>query len=826
MANSPIPLPVQRSPTQRAPIQLSLTGLNCASCVGKVEKALSAIDGVTLANVNLADKSATVEGQCDSEHLIKAVEAAGFGASLLITEEYLFSIPSMNCASCVGKIESALNDTVGIQFAEVNLPGKTCTVDGSIEVADILNVLEKVGYPGELIDQQKDLQERQEREDRTRYRYLIRHTVIALGVGLPLMLWGLFTGEMSVNTPAQQMGWGAVGLVTLLILVFSGGHYFTGMWRAMKHGNTNMDTLIAIGTGVAWLYSMLVVLFPDFLPAGSRHVYFEASAMIIGLINLGHALELRAKGKTGKALKRLLGLQAKTARVVRESKEVDIPIEQVRRGDQVRIRPGEKVAVDGLVIEGSSLIDESMLTGEPLAVAKKAGDTVSAGTINKNGTLLFQAEKVGSETTLAQIIALVRKAQGSKLPIARLADRVSSIFVPTVIAVALIAAIVWYLFGPDLAHSLVVATTVLIIACPCALGLATPMSVMAGVGRAAELGILIRQGEALQKASKLTTIVLDKTGTITEGSPRVTELQVASEMEGMDQNRLLSLAASIESVSEHPLAEAIVESAKQQNVELHIVREFEAITGKGVSGLVNDHEVLLGNTRLMNHKSVDISSLSDKALALAEQGQTPMFMAVDGKLAGIISVSDPIRKDSASAIQRLHRLGVNVVMLTGDNRHTAAAVAKTVGVDEFQAEVMPEDKEQFVRELQEKGELAGMTGDGINDAPALARADVGFAIGTGTDVAIESADITLMRSSLHGLADSIELSRATLKNIKQNLFGAFVYNSLGIPVAAGVLYPLTGILLSPVIGGAAMALSSVTVVTNANRLRLFKPSKR
>ena len=825
MANSPI-----SSPAQRSPIQLSLTGLNCAGCVGKVEKALSAVYGVTLASVNLADKSAMVEGQCDSDDLIKAVEAAGFGASLLTIEEYLFSIPSMNCASCVEKIESALNDTVGIQFATVNLPGKTCTVDGSIEVADILNVLEKVGYSGELVDQQRDLQERQEREDRTRYRYLIRHTVIALGVGLPLMLWGLITGEMSINTPAQQMGWGVVGLVTLLILVFSGGHYFTGMWKALKHGNTNMDTLIAIGTGVAWLYSMLVVLFPDFLPAGSRHVYFEASAMIIGLINLGHALELRAKGKTGKALKRLLGLQAKTARVVREDKEVDIPIEQVRRGDQVRIRPGEKVAVDGLVIEGTSLIDESMLTGEPLAVAKKAGDTVSAGTINKNGTLLFQAEKVGSETTLAQIITLVKRAQGSKLPIARLADRVSSIFVPTVIAVALIAAIVWYLFGPDLAHSLVVATTVLIIACPCALGLATPMSVMAGVGRAAELGILIRQGEALQKASKLTTIVLDKTGTITEGSPRVTELQVASEvtsgMEGMDQNRLLSLAASIESVSEHPLAEAIVESAKQQNVEILTVREFEAIPGKGVSGFVDNYEILLGNARLMNHKSVDISSLSDKALALAEQGQTPMFMVVDGKLAGIISVSDPIRKDSASAIQRLHRLGVKVVMLTGDNRHTAAAVAKAVGVDEFQAEVMPEDKEQYVRELQEKGELTGMTGDGINDAPALARADVGFAIGAGTDVAIESADITLMRSSLHGLADSIELSRATLKNIKQNLFGAFIYNSLGIPVAAGVLYPLTGMLLNPVIGGAAMALSSVTVVTNANRLRLFKPSER
>ncbi|MRI31455.1 copper-translocating P-type ATPase [Endozoicomonas sp. OPT23] len=811
-------------------IQLSLTGLNCAGCVGKVEKALRAVSGVAKASVNLADKSATVEASCDTDplindQLIKAVEDAGFGASLLVTEQRLFSIASMNCASCVGKIESALNDTAGIRSATVNLPTKTCSVDATVEVADILTMLENAGYPGELVDQQKDLQEKQEREDSKRYRYLIRHTVVALGIGLPLMLWGLVTGEMSVNTPAQQVGWGAVGLVTLLILIFSGSHYFTGMWKALKHGNTNMDTLIAMGTGVAWLYSMLVVLFPECLPVGSRHVYFEASAMIIGLINFGHALELRAKGKTSKALKRLLGLQAKTARVVCDGNEIDIPVEQVRKGDQVRIRPGEKIAVDGLVVEGNSLIDESMLTGEPLAVAKKAGDQVSAGTINKNSTLLFQAEKVGSETTLAHIIALVKKAQGSKLPIARLADRVSSIFVPTVITVALIAAMVWYLFGPSLAHSLVVATTVLIIACPCALGLATPMSVMAGVGRAAELGILIRQGEALQKASKLTTVVLDKTGTITEGAPKVTELLVNQNAKEFDQDRLLTLAASIEAVSEHPLAEAIVDSAKEQQLELLSVSDFEAITGQGVAGKVDGQEILLGNAGLMNHKSVDINSLSDKALKLAEQGQTPMFMAVNGKLAGVISVSDPIREDSISAIQRLHQLGVRVVMLTGDNCHTAAAVAKAVGVDEFQAEVMPEDKERIVRELQQKGELTGMTGDGINDAPALARADVGFAIGCGTDVAIESADITLMRSSLHGLADSIELSRATLKNIKQNLFGAFIYNSLGIPVAAGVLYPLTGMLLNPVIGGAAMALSSVTVVTNANRLRLFKPSE-
>ena len=519
--------------------------------------------------------------------------------------------------------------------------------------------------------------------------------------------------------------------------------------------------------------------------------------------------------------------------MIRDGKELDIPVQQVRKGDTLRVRPGEKIPVDGSIVDGTSFVDESMLTGEPVPVEKQAGNAISAGTLNKNGSLLFTAEKVGSETALAQIIALVKKAQSAKMPIARLADKISSIFVPAVILIALLAAAVWYFAGPEpkVAHMLVITTTVLVIACPCALGLATPMSVMVGVGKAAELGILIRKGDALQQASKMTTLVLDKTGTITEGRPTVTEIV---SLEPYTEVELLTLAASLEQGSEHPLAEAIVASARSKQIALKAVEGFQAIPGHGVSGNVDGQILLLGNKKLMTDNGCNIDSLAaDKAEQLAEQGQTPMFMAIDHSLAGIslagiISVSDPIRADSQAAIKRLHELGIAVVMLTGDNRLTAQAIARQAGIDEFHAEVLPEDKAGHVQQLQrllsKSDHKVGMAGDGINDAPALAQSDVGFAIGTGTDVAIESADVTLMGASLHGVADAIELSRATLRNIKQNLFGAFIYNSLGIPIAAGILFPFTGMLLNPVIAGGAMALSSVTVVSNANRLRWFKPS--
>jgi len=563
------------------------------------------------------------------------------------------------------------------------------------------------------------------------------------------------------------------------------------------------------------------VFAPDAVPLMARHVYFEATAMIIGLIDLGLALEIKARGKTSEAIKRLIGLQAKTATVVRDNKEVQIGIEQVLLHDVVKVKPGEKIPVDGVVLEGHTSIDESMLTGEPMPVEKAEEDEVVAGTLNKSGMILFRATRVGKDTALAQIINMVKRAQNSKPPIGRLADVISAYFVPVVMIISVLSALAWLNFGPEpaIAFAIVSATTVLIIACPCALGLATPMSVMVGVGKAAEAGVLIRNGEALQTASKITAMILDKTGTITEGAPKVTDIVLAK---ATDEKDVLQLAASLESGSEHPLAQAIVESALDKDIELLKIESFNAITGFGVEANCNNKVLLFGNDKLMKLKGIDLTGFVGKAQSLAKEAKTPMYFAVDGELAAIIAVADPIKSDSISAIKRLQANGIRVIMLTGDNKETAAAVAKKAGISEFLAEVLPEDKANKVKELQGSGEIVGMTGDGINDAPALALADVGFAIGTGTDVAIESADITLMRGSLHGLADAIAVSKATLRNIKQNLFGAFVYNVAGIPFAAGVLYPFFGILLSPVIAGAAMAFSSLTVVSNANRLRFFK----
>jgi Cu+-exporting ATPase len=580
-----------------------------------------------------------------------------------------------------------------------------------------------------------------------------------------------------------------------------------------------MDTLIALGTGAAWLYSMVVVLLPGALPEAARHVYFEASAMIIGLINLGQALEVRARGKTSAAVKRLLDLGAKTARVIRDGEEQDIPVEQVQAGDQLRVRPGEKIAVDGTVEEGESRIDESMLTGEPMPVNKAPGDKVSAGTLNEAGTLLYTATAVGKDTALSHIVALVKKAQGSKPPIGRLADQVSAIFVPTIMLIAIAAALVWFNVGPEprLTHMLISATTVLIIACPCALGLATPMSVMVGVGKAAEYGILIRQGEALQTSSQLDTVVLDKTGTITEGKPAVTDIVCN---EGQQEDTVLTLAASVESGSEHPLATAILNESKQRELSLDSASEFQALNGKGVTATIQGKTYRLGNRRWLESEGVNINLDST---SLTDKGVTPLFLSEANTLLGIIGVADRIKDDSKAAIARLKDQGLKVIMITGDIAASANAIAEQAGVDEVMAEVLPEDKAKKIQALQSEGRTVAMVGDGINDAPALAQADVGFAIGTGTDVAIESAAITLMGGSLHGVPDAMAISSATVRNIKQNLFGAFVYNSLGVPVAAGILYPLTGNLLSPVIAGAAMSLSSVTVVTNANRLRFFKP---
>ncbi|WP_105265124.1 heavy metal translocating P-type ATPase [Pseudoalteromonas sp. T1lg76] len=735
-------------------------------------------------------------------------------------------IEGAGCASCVGKIEAALKKTPGVVSAQMNFADRSVLVTGTASTQALIAAVESAGYNAKAVQEQndEDLLGEKELADKAYYKKLVRDTVIALSVGVPLMLFGLLGGDMSVTTSMQRAAWLGVGLLTLAVMYFSGKHFYTGAWKSFKNHNANMDTLIALGTGTAWLYSMVVVAIPEAIPPMARHVYFEATAMIIGLINLGLALELKARGKTSEAIKRLIGLQAKTATVIRDNKEVQINIAQVLLDDLVKVKPGEKIPVDGVVSEGHTFIDESMLTGEPMPVEKSKDDEVAAGTINTSGSIQFRATRVGKDTALARIINMVKRAQNSKPPIGRLADVIATYFVPVVMIIAVLTALAWLNFGPEpaLALAMVCATTVLIIACPCALGLATPMSVMVGVGKAAEAGVLIRNGEALQTASKITAMVLDKTGTITEGTPQVTDLVIA---DNHQQQEVLQLAASLESGSEHPLAQAIVSKAQEQDVELLPVDSFKALTGLGVEGRCDNKALLFGNAKLMQQQGITLGDFSERAHDLAKQAKTPMFFAIDGELAAIIAVADPIKKDSIAAIERLQDNGIRVIMLTGDNQDTAAAVAHKAGIKEFFAEVLPEDKANKVKELQQSGELVGMTGDGINDAPALALADVGFAIGTGTDVAIESADITLMRGSLHGLADAIAVSKATLKNIKQNLFGAFIYNVAGIPIAAGVLYPVFGMLLSPVIAGAAMAFSSLTVVSNANRLRLFTAHK-
>ncbi len=738
----------------------------------------------------------------------------------------LLQITGASCASCVSKIEGALARVRGVEDAVMNLAQSTVSVTGSAAAEELIKAVERAGYDAQRITESSDqnLLDEKDEADQAYYRRLMREMTIALSLGVPLMVYSLVAGEMTVTTTTERAAWLVVGLLTLGIMVFAGKHFYVGAWKSFAHHSANMDTLIALGTGTAWLYSMVVVFFPYAVPEMARHVYFEATAMIIGLINLGLALEVKARGRTSEAIKRLIGLQPKTARVLRDGEEIDVAIEQVVLDDRVRVRPGEKISVDGIVLEGHTAVDESMLTGEPMPVEKAAGDEVVAGTLNKSGSIVFKATRVGKDTALAQIINMVKRAQNSKPPIGRLADVIAAYFVPVVMIIAVLSALVWLNIGPDpvLAFAIVSATTVLIIACPCALGLATPMSVMVGVGKAAEAGVLIRNGEALQAASKISAMILDKTGTITLGKPKVTEIEL---VHATDENEVLQLAASLEAGSEHPLALSIIESAKERGLGADTVESFHAIAGHGVEGVVHGHALLFGNEKLMHDRGIDIARNVATAQRVAEQAQTPMFFAVDGRLAAIIAVSDPIKEDSIAAIRRLQNNGIRIVMLTGDNRATAMAVAEKVGITECFAEVLPEEKSNKVAELQMQGEIVGMTGDGINDAPALALANVGFAIGTGTDVAIESADITLMRGSLHGLADAIAVSKATLRNIKQNLLGAFIYNVAGVPVAAGVLYPLFGVLLSPVIAGAAMAFSSLTVVTNANRLRLFNAQK-
>ncbi len=730
------------------------------------------------------------------------------------------SIGSMSCAGCVASVERALLAVPGVERAVVNFAEHTAQVSGRVSAQALIEGVVAAGYEAAELRGTDDEAEEKAAAEFAHYHELLKKAAVAGLVGSSL--FGMMLFGVMPSLEEGRLFWVFVAAISLYILIYAGGRFFTGAWKAFKAHNANMDTLIALGTGTAWLFSVLILIWPSLVPMDAQHLYFEAAVIIIALINLGGALEMRARGKTSEAIKRLIGLQAKTARVVRDGKEIDVPIDEVGLNETVRVRPGETVAVDGVVIEGRSNIDESMISGEPLPVEKQVGDEVIGGTLNKSGSFLFSTTHIGKETALARIIEMVRQAQNSKPAIGRLVDKIAAVFVPVVLLIAVVTFLAWFNFGPEpkMAYLLLTTMTVLIIACPCALGLATPISIMVGVGKAAEYGVLIRNGEALQRAGQIATIVLDKTGTVTEGRPTVTHLIPAA---GWDEAKLLTVAASLERASEHPLAEAIVLEANGRELQLSSVTDFEAIAGHGVRGVLGGQALLLGNRKLMDDHDVALNELPAAAARLAANGETPMYLAQGGVVAGIVAVADPIKADSKAAIARLRSIGIKVVMLTGDNAATAAAVARQVGIDEVIAEVLPADKSAKVAALQAAGEVVGMVGDGINDAPALARADVGFAIGTGTDVAIESADVTLMRGSLHGVADAIAISKATVRNIKQNLFGAFIYNSLGIPIAAGVLFPLFGVLLNPIVAGGAMAMSSLTVVTNANRLRLFKP---
>jgi len=737
-----------------------------------------------------------------------------------IAKPIRLSIAGMRCAGCVEAVETALRNTPGVDAADVSFADHTALVRGQVAPETLKMALQDAGYDGAVMEGLED-PAAQEHLEMDRYRELLHKAGVAALLGVPLMVAEHFHWLPMLGEPLAGLFWIVISALTFAVMRYSGGHFFRGAIKSLEHRQANMDTLIALGTGAAWFYSTAAIIFSDSLPPMSRHAYFEAAVTILAFINLGGALEMRARGRTSSAIRALIGLQPRTARVIRDGQEMDIAIAEVGLDEVLRVRPGEKIPVDGEVIEGHSSVDESMLTGEPMPVEKNPGDEVVCGTLNQTGSFLFKATRIGRDTVLAQIIASVRNAQASKPEIARLVDRIAAVFVPVVVAISALTFLVWWNLGPAPAsgYAFVTAMTVLVIACPCALGLATPISIMVAVGRAAQAGILIRQGDALQSAGGLTTLVLDKTGTVTEGKPRLVRIEASGDW---TEASVLQWAASLEQGSEHPLAAAILAGAAERQTTLLPVAGFGALAGHGVRGEIEGKAVLLGNLPLMTNAGIAGGSLTKRLDELAAAGQTPVLLAVGGRAVGLLSVADPIKPDSRAAIAALRELGIRLLMVTGDNEITAGAIAREAGIDEVRAQVLPQDKAAVVKALQTQGEAVGMVGDGINDAPALAQANVGFAIGTGTDIAIESGDVVLMSGSLTKVPEAIRLSRATVRNIKQNLLGAFIYNVLAIPVAAGLLYPLFGLLLNPMIAGAAMAMSSVTVVTNANRLRFIK----
>ena len=815
---------------------LKIEGMTCAACAKAVERASKKLKGVTEANVNFATEKLSInfdETQLSIPDIQSAIEKAGYKA-IIDSSTKTLKIEGMTCAACAKAVERATTKLNGVIESNVNFATEKLNIsyDSSIvRVSDIKNAIEKAGYKAleeETTTVDKD-KERKEKE----IKLLWKKFIVSATFTIPLLIitMGHMFGEpLGFKLPEiidpmhNPRNFGVIQLILVMPVMIAGHKFFTVGFKSLLRRSPNMDTLIAIGTSAAFLYGIfaIVQIFGGNIDY-AYDLYFEAAGVIITLILLGKYLEAVTKGKTSEAIKKLMGLAPKTATIIKDGKEIETPIDEVEVGDIIVVKPGEKMPVDGEVVEGNTSVDESMLTGESIPVEKNVGDKIIGASINKNGTIKYKATRVGKDTALAQIIKLVEDAQGSKAPIAKMADIISGYFVPVVISISIISALAWYFFGGETGiFALTIFISVLVIACPCALGLATPTAIMVGTGKGAEYGVLIKSGVALETAHKIKTIVFDKTGTITEGKPKVTDIVVSN---GITENNLLQLAASAEKGSEHPLGEAIVKDAEEKGLKILKLDFFKAIPGHGIEVKIDGKAILLGNRKLMIESNISLEDLEETSHRLASEGKTPMYISIDDKIAGIIAVADTVKENSKRAIEKLHDMGIEVAMITGDNKRTAEAIAKQVGIDRILAEVLPQDKANEVKKLQAEGKKVAMVGDGINDAPALAQADIGIAIGSGTDVAMESADIVLMRSDLMDVPTAIQLSKKTILNIKQNLFWAFGYNTLGIPVAMGILYIFGGPLLNPIIAAAAMSFSSVSVLLNALRLKRFKPAR-
>ena len=832
-------------------VTLPVEGMSCASCTSRVEQALADVEGVASATVNLATERADVAfdlNRLRTSDLVQVVEESGYEVR---TTETTLAVQEMSCASCAGSVEEALQNVDGVLEATVNFATERATVRhvlGAVRTADLVDAVRASGYDvldtsgsESRADAEKEAREEEKRHMKERLLLALTFTVPVFVLEMGFMHIPAMEAWIQNHASTQTLYYVLFALTS--VVQFGPGRYFYKHgWPALRNGSPDMNTLVMIGTSAAYGYSVVATFLPGILPEGTVHVYYEAAAVIVTLILAGNYMEALAKGRASDAIRKLLDLQAKTARVVRDGEEEEIDVRDVVPGDVIRVRPGEKVPVDGEVVGGSSYVDESMVTGEPVPVEKGEGDEVVGGTLNKSGSFTFRATRVGEGTVLSQIVEMVEEAQGSKPPIQGLADRVVGVFVPFVLAVAAITFGVWMAFGPEpaLTFAVVNAVAVLIIACPCAMGIATPISVMVGTGRAAELGVYVREGEALQALQEADLVALDKTGTLTRGQPEVTDLLLQNEfaMDGAavngsaenrsggrpDRSDLLRWVAAVETGSEHPIGEALVAYAKGEDLSIPDATDFEAVAGHGVRATVDGRDVAVGADRYMERLEVALGGAKDEADRLADAAKTPIYVSVDGKLAAVAAVADPIKESTREALDALHRAGVEVAMVTGDDERTARAIARELGIDRVQAEVLPEDKADAVKQFQADGSTVAFVGDGINDAPALAQADVGIAIGTGTDVAIETGDIVLMGGDVRGVPNAVALSKATLRNIKQNLFWAFAYNVLLIPVAAGVLYPSFGLLLSPALAALAMVFSDLFVVGNALRLRRFRPA--